>query len=49
MIKILFEDSNFIIAVKNAGINFHSEEQAGFVVQVSMQVGIPLFPCPPPR
>lgn len=44
MIKILFEDSNFIIAVKNAGINFHSEEQAGFVVQVSMQVGIPLFP-----
>jgi len=44
MIKILFENSDFLIALKNAGVNFHSEEEAGFVVQVSQQVGIPLFP-----
>jgi len=44
MIKILFENSDFLIALKNAGVNFHSEEEAGFVVQVSQQAGIPLFP-----
>ena len=44
MINILFENNDFIVTVKNAGINFHSEEAAGFVVQVSQQEGIPLFP-----
>ncbi|MFA6189722.1 MAG: TIGR01621 family pseudouridine synthase [Sulfuricurvum sp.] len=43
-IPIAFENNDFIIAIKNAGVNFHSEEEAGFVVQVSQQEGIPLFP-----
>jgi tRNA pseudouridine32 synthase/23S rRNA pseudouridine746 synthase len=33
-----------LIALKKAGVNFHSEEEAGFVVQVSQQANIPLFP-----
>ncbi len=41
---IICDHPSFIIAVKNAGVNFHSEEEAGFVVQVSQEVGIPLFP-----
>lgn len=44
MIKILFENDDFLIALKNAGVNFHSEEEAGFVVQVSQQANIPLLP-----
>jgi len=44
MIKILFENDDFLIALKNAGVNFHSEEEAGFVVQVSQQEGTPFFP-----
>jgi len=44
MITILFENNDFLIALKNAGVNFHTEEEAGFVVQVSQHVGIPLFP-----
>ncbi len=44
MIKILFENDDFLIALKNAGVNFHSEEEAGFVVQVSQQTNIALFP-----
>jgi len=44
MIKILFENNDFLIALKNAGVNFHSEGEAGFVVQVSTQLAIPLFP-----
>ncbi|MDO9305139.1 MAG: TIGR01621 family pseudouridine synthase [Sulfuricurvum sp.] len=44
MIKILFENDDFLIALKNAGVNFHSEEEAGFVVQVSRQANIPLLP-----
>lgn len=43
-IPIVFDNPSFIIAHKNAGVNFHSEEEAGFVVQVSQQLGIPLFP-----
>ena len=42
--KILHDDPSFIIAQKSAGVNFHSEGEAGFVVQVSQQLGIPLFP-----
>ncbi|MDP3587977.1 MAG: TIGR01621 family pseudouridine synthase [Sulfuricurvum sp.] len=44
MIKILFENDDFLITLKNAGVNFHSEEEAGFVVQVSQQANIPLLP-----
>jgi len=44
MIRILFENSDFLISLKASGANFHSEEEAGFVVQISQQVGISLFP-----
>lgn len=43
-IRIVFENPSFILAIKPAGVNFHSEEEAGFVVQVSEQLGLPLFP-----
>ncbi len=42
--KILHDHPSFIIAHKSAGVNFHSESEAGFVVQVSEFLGIPLFP-----
>lgn len=41
---LIFDHPSFIIAHKSAGVNFHSEEEAGFVVQVSEYLGIPLFP-----
>ena len=41
---IVYENPSFVIAHKNAEANFHSEEEAGFVVQVSEQLGLPLFP-----
>lgn len=41
---LIFENDMFAVALKPAGANFHSEEEAGFVVQVSQQLGIPLFP-----
>lgn len=41
---LIFENDSFIAAIKSAGVNFHSEEEAGFVVQVSEQLGNPLFP-----
>ena len=44
MIPIHYKNNDFIVAVKRAGVNFHSEEEVGFVVQVSQQEGIPLFP-----
>jgi tRNA pseudouridine32 synthase/23S rRNA pseudouridine746 synthase len=43
-VRILHENDRFVIAVKQAGVNFHSEEKAGFVVQVSEQIGVSLFP-----
>lgn len=43
-IRIVFDNPVFIIVSKPAGINFHSEEEAGFVVQVSEQLCNPLFP-----
>lgn len=43
-IAVLYENNQFIIAVKKAEVNFHSEEEAGFVVQISQQMGMPLFP-----
>ena len=44
MIPIHYENNDFIIALKPAGVNFHSEEEAGFVVQVGQQIGMSLFP-----
>lgn len=41
---IVYDHKNFLITLKPAGVNFHSEEEAGFVVQVSQQLDIPLFP-----
>lgn len=41
---LILDHPSFIIVTKKAGTNFHSEEEAGFVVQVSEQFGIPLFP-----
>lgn len=41
---IVYDHSSFVVVSKPAGTNFHSEEEAGFVVQVSEQLGIPLFP-----
>lgn len=43
-IAVVYQNNDFIIALKNAGVNFHSEEEAGFVVRISQQMGIPLFP-----
>lgn len=39
-----FDHPSFIIVSKPAGENFHSEEEAGFVVRMSEQFGIPLLP-----
>ncbi len=41
---ILYDHPFFIITIKPAGVNFHSEAEAGFVVQMSQHMGIPLFP-----
>lgn len=41
---LIYENAAFVIAIKPAGVNFHSEEEAGFVVQTSQKIGIPLFP-----
>ncbi|MCX6074372.1 MAG: TIGR01621 family pseudouridine synthase [Campylobacterales bacterium] len=41
---VVFQNDHFLITTKKAGVNFHSEEEAGFVVQVSKQLTIPLFP-----
>jgi tRNA pseudouridine32 synthase / 23S rRNA pseudouridine746 synthase len=41
---LIYDNPSFVIALKPAGVNFHSEEEAGFVVQVSEQLGIALFP-----
>ncbi len=38
-LKILFENEDFLLAAKPAGMNFHSEEEAGFVVQVKAAAG----------
>lgn len=42
-IPIVYENQYFVVTLKKAGTNFHSEEEAGFVVQASTQLGIPLF------
>lgn len=41
---LIFENNDFIVVTKPAGVNFHSESEAGFVVQMSDQFRISLFP-----
>jgi tRNA pseudouridine32 synthase/23S rRNA pseudouridine746 synthase len=41
---LIFENNDFLVVTKPADVNFHSEEEAGFVVQMSQEFGIPLFP-----
>lgn len=41
---VIFENDFFVIAEKKAGVSFHSEEEAGFVVQTAQMLGIPLYP-----
>ena len=41
---MVYENPYFVIALKPAGVNFHSEEETGFVVKMSEQLGIALFP-----
>lgn len=41
---IVAESNQFFITAKKAGVNFHSEEEAGFVVQMSELSGMALFP-----
>ncbi|MCI4406511.1 MAG: TIGR01621 family pseudouridine synthase [Sulfuricurvum sp.] len=41
---LIYDHLAFVIALKRSGVNFHSEEEAGFVVQMSEQLRIPLFP-----
>lgn len=41
---IIYNHPSFVLVSKRAGANFHSEEESGFVVQVSEQLGISLFP-----
>lgn len=43
-IAVVYQNNDFIIALKNAGVNFHSEEEAGFVVRISQQTALSLFP-----
>ena len=40
MIPILFQNSDFIVVNKPAGLNFHSEELPGLVVLVQQQLGL---------
>jgi tRNA pseudouridine32 synthase/23S rRNA pseudouridine746 synthase len=42
--RIIENNDYFVVASKNADVNFHSEDEAGFVVQVSQHLGIPLYP-----
>ncbi|WP_233993150.1 TIGR01621 family pseudouridine synthase [Thiomicrorhabdus sp. Milos-T2] len=40
MIPILFQNNDFIVVNKPAGLNFHSEESPGLVVLVKQQLGV---------
>ncbi len=42
--KLLFQNNDFAIVSKPAGMNFHSEDEAGFVVLASEMLGYKLFP-----
>lgn len=39
-IEIIYHDNNFVIAHKPDGMNFHSEEGAGFVVLTTQKLGV---------
>lgn len=43
LINVLFENDDFILINKPAGISFHSESGPGVVVQLSDQLGISLY------
>lgn len=42
--KLIFENSDFVVVSKLAGMNFHSEDEAGFVVLASEMLKCKLFP-----
>jgi tRNA pseudouridine32 synthase / 23S rRNA pseudouridine746 synthase len=42
--KLIFENNDFAIVTKPAGMNFHSEDQAGFVVLASEMLQSKLLP-----
>jgi tRNA pseudouridine32 synthase/23S rRNA pseudouridine746 synthase len=42
--KIIFDSEAFAVVTKPAGMNFHSEEEAGFVVRASKLLNSPLLP-----
>lgn len=45
MLEIVFEHDDWLVAVKPAGTNFHSEDgHSGFVVQLEKQLSIKLWP-----
>ncbi|MBQ4848895.1 TIGR01621 family pseudouridine synthase [Pseudoalteromonas sp. MMG012] len=41
--EVIADEVDYIIALKPAGVSFHSEDGAGFVVQLEKQVGYKLF------
>ena len=43
-LQIIFQHTDFVVAVKPAGLSFHSEEGAGFVALLSQQLNQPLYP-----
>ena len=43
VLKILFENTQFILFNKPAGLSFHSEEGEGFVVKAEKQTGLKLY------
>jgi tRNA pseudouridine32 synthase/23S rRNA pseudouridine746 synthase len=43
LLTILFENDDFVLIDKPAGMSFHSESGPGLVVQASEQLGIPLY------
>jgi len=43
-ISILYQNENFVLVDKPAGLNFHSEQQPGLVVQLAEQLNQRLYP-----
>ena len=43
VLEVLFENENFIVFNKPAGLSFHSESGEGFVVKAEKQMGIKLY------
>ena len=40
MIELLYENPRFVVIVKPAGLNFHSEEEAGLVVKTKAMLAL---------